>query len=148
MTKQVCSILRNQDNGLIDLTDSNVHYIQTLSQLLSHVAAMNTCTVFILTVFLSDVITTITHCLMSNDDDQTSWSLLSSSPPAPDSTQQLGWQPCHWPLPAMSDSGVWHRAPAWCSFPGLSLGPRNAGEDLRTTSKKIWNSISLKVFEY
>ena len=42
MTKQVCSILRNQDTGLIDLTNSNVHYIQTLSQLLSHVAAMNT----------------------------------------------------------------------------------------------------------
>ena len=42
MTKQVCSILSNQDNELVDLTDSNVHYIQTLSQLLSHVAAMNT----------------------------------------------------------------------------------------------------------
>ena len=64
MTKQVCSILSNQDNELVDLTDSNVHYIQTLSQLLSHVAAMNTCTVFILTAFLSDDITTITHCLM------------------------------------------------------------------------------------
>ena len=84
-----------------------------------------------------------------DDDDNvlTSWTLLSSS-----SVLQTLHSCRAGHLATATARHVWLRSltpgPAWCSFPGLRLGPRNAEEDLRTLSHKIWNSISLKVFEY